>query len=119
MKNYWIENNHWIAPTLDLIQLVEFVRDTPYRDLFVKQFPHIAESGLDYECVRMWKLGRSIIENGYQPATPIRVEQKDGKTVIRDGWHRLRVLRALEIELKPEAGSDQVNNVQYRITSSN
>ncbi len=119
MRTYCAENNLWIAPTLDLIQRVEFVRDTPYRDLFAKQFPRIAGSGLDYECVRMWKLGRSIITRGYHPTCPIRVMQIDEKTVIRDGWHRVRILRALEIEFKCESGGGQVNNVQYCFTSSN
>ena len=98
MEDYWQENQFWIEPTLDLIQREEFVLDTPYRKLFAKHFPRVTESGVNYECRRMWQLGRSIIENGYQPTSQIRVETKKGITRIKAGWHRARVLRALGID---------------------
>ena len=98
MEDYWRENQFWIEPTLDLIQMEVFVLNTPYRRLFAKQFHRVTEAGVDYECVRMWKLGRSIIENGYQPTSQIRVETKKGITRIKAGWHSARVLRALGID---------------------
>ncbi len=98
MEDYLEENDYWTEPTLDLIQRTDFVQDTPYRDLFAKQFPRVSETGLDYECVRMWKLGRSIIENGYKQGDPILIRRTPKGIVVKSGWHRTRVLAALEID---------------------
>jgi len=102
MKDYWQENQFWVEPVLDLIQREVFVLDTPYRRLFARQFPRVTEAGVDYECIRIWKLGRSIIENGYYEISPIMVEKHGDRIVIRAGWHRTRVLRALDLPVPVE-----------------
>jgi len=71
---------------LELIENDSFVLDTQYRQWFKKNFIGVREATVDYECRRMYELGRSIIQNGQtEPITK------------NDGWHRTQILNALNI----------------------